>query len=231
MFQRLRRQRQLGRAKPGDGSALKDLRWWQTLTRTQFALDPDHGAGREASYIVDVRYLATELEGGRIAEGARHAPIAFYRDGRQLHIANSPVAFEVPGGTVEVAIGSYGLSRMHLVPSDDGPATTLRPHPRSLEGLRARFGRRHPGASRLLGALAIVVLLIGVVLMLPQAAELITSIPPVAERVGAFTSPIQLPAWLNVTVTVAGVLAAVERALTLRNHWLIDADTTWASLA
>ena len=77
--------------------------------------------------------------------------------------------------------------------------------------------------------LILALLLIGVVLMLPQAAELITSIPPVAERVGAFTSPMQLPAWLNVTVTVAGVLAAVERALTLRNHWLIDADTTWTS--
>ena len=229
MFQRLRRQRRLGRAKPGDGSALKDLRWWQTLSRTQFALDPDPAAGRESSYIVDVRYLATELEGGKIAEGARHAPIAFYRDGRQVHIANSPVAFAVPDGAVEVSIGSYGLTRMHHVPAEDGPARMLRPHPRSAEGLRARFGRRHPGASRLLGALAIVVLLIGVVLMVPQAAELITSIPPVAEQVGTFTSPIQLPAWLNITVTVAGVLAAFERALTLRNHWLIDADTTWTS--
>src|SRR5690606_20033261 len=122
-----------------------------------------------------------------------------------------------------------GLSRMHHVPAGDRPAQTLRPHPRSLEGLRARFGRRHPGASRLLGALAIVVLLIGVALMVPQAAELITSIPPVAERVGTFTSPIQLPTWLNITVTVAGVLAALERALTLRNHWLIDAEATWTS--
>jgi hypothetical protein len=229
MFQRLRRQRRLGRAKPGDGSALKDLRWWQTLSRTQFSLDPDPAAGRDASYIVDVRYLATELEGGKIAEGARHAPISFYREGRQLHIANSPVAFEVPDGTVEVATGSYGLTRMHHVPADGGPARTLRPHPRSAEGLRARFGRRHPGASRLIGVLAIIMLLIGLVLMVPQAAELITSLDPVAERIGTFTSPIQLPAWLNITVTVAGALAAVERALTLRNHWLIDADTTWTS--
>jgi hypothetical protein len=178
---------------------------------------------------VDVRYLATELEGGKIAEGARHAPISFYREGRQLHIANSPVAFEVPGGTVEVATGSYGLTRMHLVPDDGAPARTLRPHPRSLEGLRARFGRRFPGASRLIGVLAIIMLLIGLVLMVPQAAELITSLDPVAERIGTFTSPIQLPAWLNITVTVAGALAATERALTLRNHWLIDADTTWTS--
>src|SRR5699024_5870746 len=200
MFQRLRRQRHLGRAKPGDGSALQELRWWQTLSRTQFTLDPDPAVGRDSSYIVDVRYLATELEGGKIAEGARHAPISFYRDDRQTHIANPPVAFEVPGGTVEVATSTYGLTRMHHVPDGGGPAQTLRPHPRSLEGLRARFGRRHPGASRVIGLLAILVLLIGLVLMVPQAAELITNLDLVAERVGTFTSPIQLPAWLNITV-------------------------------
>jgi hypothetical protein len=118
---------------------------------------------------------------------------------------------------------------MHHVSEGGDTARTLRPHPRSLEGLRARFGRRYPGASRVLGMLAIIVLLLGLVLMVPQAAELITSIPPVAERVGAFTSPIQLPDWLNISLLVAGALAATERALTLRNHWLIDADTTWTS--
>jgi hypothetical protein len=33
-----------------------------------------------------------------------------------------------------------------------------------------------------------------------------------------------------VTTIVLGVLAATERALTLRSHWLIDADTLWTSL-
>ncbi len=229
MFRRLRRQRQLDRAKPGDGSPLKPLRWWQTLVRTQFVLDPDHQLGRDTAYVVDVRYLASPLEGGKLATGTRHAPISFYRDGQQLHIANSPVTFEVPGGAVEVATGLYGLTRMHYVPAEDGPARTLRPHPRSAEGLRARFGRRYPRVSRLIGALAILILLIGLVLMVPQAAELITRIPFVADHLGTFTSPIQPPGWLNVTLLVAGILAATERALTLRNHWLIDAETTWTS--
>lgn len=227
MFTRLRRTRRLRRAKPGDGREMKDLRWWQLLSRTLFFLDADEAAGRTAHYTVDVRYLATELEGGKIAEGARYAPVSLYRDGRQQHIANQPVAFEVEDGVIEVATSTYGLSRMHFVPSDGGEARTLRPHPRSLEGRRERFGRRHPGMSRLLGAVAIVVLLIGLVTMVPQLAELVTSIDPVAERVGTFTSPIQLPGWLNVSLLVAGALAATERALTLRNHWLIDADTTW----
>lgn len=230
MFTRLQRSRRLRRAKPGDGSALKELHWWQVLTRTQFFLDPAEDRGRSARYTVDVRYLAAELEGGRIAEGARHAPVALYRDDQQLQIANPPVAFAVPGGVIEVATSMYGLSRMHHVP-DEGEATALRPHPRSLEGLRARFGRRHPGIGRAIGLVAILVLLIGLVLMIPQAAELITSLDPVAERVGTFTSPIQLPSWLNVSLIVAGALAATERALTLRRHWLIDADTTWTSFA
>ena len=74
-------------------------------------------------------------------------------------------------------------------------------------------------------------LLVGVVMMVPQAAELITQIEVVAENVGTFTSPISLPAWLNVSLVVAGILAATERALTLRNHWLIDAETTWTAFA
>lgn len=230
MITRLQRSRQLRRAKPGDGSPLKDLRWWQLFTRTQFFLDPNEHEGRRARFTVDVHHYAAELEGGRIAEGARRAPIALYRDGLQRQIANPPVAFAVPGGVIEVATSMYGLTRLHHV-HDDGTAHALRPHPRSLEGLRARFGRRHPGASRMVGLLAILILLIGVALMVPQAAVLLTSIDVVAERVGSFTSPIQLPAWANISLIVAGSLAATERALTLRNHWLIDADTTWTSFA
>ncbi|MDN5822554.1 MAG: hypothetical protein L0H39_13860, partial [Brachybacterium sp.] len=157
-----------------------------------------------------------------------HAPVALYRDGAQLHIANPPVAFAVPGGAIEVATSMYGLTRMHHVP-DGGQPRALRPHPWSLEGRRARFGHRHPGASRAIGAAAILVLLVGLVVMLPQLAEMVTAVEVVAARVGTFTSPIQLPAWANTALLIAGVLAATERALTLRNHWLIDADTTWAS--
>ncbi|MGO3506350.1 MAG: hypothetical protein ACTINN_09600 [Brachybacterium tyrofermentans] len=230
MFTRLRRSRQLRRARPGDGSALKHFRWWQLATRTLFDLDPSPDGTRPATYTVDVRYLAAELEGGKIPEGSKHAQVSLYRDGVQENIANPPVAFAVPDGVIEVATSSYGLTRMHHVPEGGSPQT-LRPHPRTLEGLRARFGRRFPRASALIGAIAVVVLLVGLVLMVPQAAELISQIEVVAENVGTFTSPISLPAWLNVSLVVAGVLAATERALTLRNHWLIDADTTWTSFA
>ena len=147
----------------------------------------------------------------------------------QQSIANPPVAFAVPGGVIEVDLSLYGLTRMHFVPEGGQEGRALRPHPRSLEGRRARFGRRHPGASGVIGLLAIVVLLVGVVLMLPQAAEHLTILDLVAAQVGTYTAPLQLPAWLNISLLVAGALAAFERALTLRNHWLIDADTTWTN--
>lgn len=52
--------------------------------------------------------------------------------------------------------------------------------------------------------------------------EQISSIPPVAERVGTFDSPVALPAWFNIGLTVAALLASTERALRLRYHWLLD---------
>ena len=61
----------------------------------------------------------------------------------------------------------------------------------------------------------------------PQGAELMTGRAPVAERVGTCTAPIQLRVGLNISRMAGGVLAATERALTLRNHWLIAADPTW----
>lgn len=228
MIRRLQRSRRLRRAKPGDGSALTELHWWQLLTRTQFFLDPDEASGRSARYAVDVHHLAAELEGGKLAEGSRHAPVALYRDGHQVQIATPPVAFAVPDGEIEVARNMYGLTRMHHVPAS-GRTEALRAHPRSLEGRRARFGRRHPRAGAAIGAVAVAVLLTCLVLTVPQVIELVTSIGPVAERLGTFTSPIRPPYWVNISLLVAGALAATERALTLRNHWLIDADTTWTS--
>ena len=68
MFQRLRRQRQLGRAKPGDGSALKDLRWWQTLTRTLVGAT---FVGPEASELLHAATIA--IVGAVPVHALRHA--------------------------------------------------------------------------------------------------------------------------------------------------------------
>lgn len=249
MFEHQRRKRRVRKVVPGDGSALRPYRIWQVLSRTLFRIELVDGEGARSVYSVDVHFLADEISeesdgfgssGGTgssdvfgSADGLGSSdgppPVALFRDGIQTHRADAPAAFPVPGGVIEVATSMYGLTRMHYV-SEDGTERPLLPHPHSGEGLRARFGQRFPGVSKAVGVAAVLVLLVGLVVAVPQVAEFVTSIDLVADRVGTFTSPIRLPAWANTALLVAGVVAATERALTLRHHWLIDADTTWTSL-
>lgn len=226
MFKKWRRRRQLGKIRAGDRSALGDFRFWQVFHRTLFFIElGDEPTGTHV-YAVDVHYFADDISD---SEGKRaKSQAALYRDGVQLYRSNLPATFPVPDGVIEVAVSMYGLTRMHYV-GEDGEERILQPDRRTQEGLRARFGQRFPRLSAFIGGFAIVILLVGLVLGVPQMVELITHIDAVAERVGTFNSPIRLPNWANTTLFVAGIIAASERALTLRNHWLIDFDTTWTS--
>ncbi|USQ80935.1 hypothetical protein [Ornithinimicrobium faecis] len=215
MWNRWKRQRQLAKAEPGDGSTLKAHRPWQVLSRSVFQIDLPDDDGVQHAYCVDVDYFDLDDK------------VRFYRDGRQHLVAEQPAAFAVPGGAVEVAVGTFGVSRMHLVSDAGEPERVLRPIRHSGEYWRAVLDHRHPRLSRWIGRVAIVILLVGLVLFVPQLLELITGLDVVAERVGTFTSPISLPAWLNTTLLVAGIAASLERGLTLRSHWLIDMDTWW----
>jgi hypothetical protein len=214
-WSRWRRNRRVSKARPGDGSALVPVRWWQVLSRSVFRVPLAGPDGVEREYAVAVSYFDPDEK------------VALYRDGRQHLVGTQPVSFPVPGGVIDVALGTYGVTRAHFVPDDGGPERVLEPVPHSAEYWRSVLDRRHPTLSRWLGRAAVVVLLVGLVLLVPQLLELVTRIDAVAERVGVFTSPVSLPPWLNTTLTVAGVLASLERALTLRNHWLLDVDTLW----
>ncbi|OJX94295.1 MAG: hypothetical protein BGO96_15415 [Micrococcales bacterium 73-15] len=201
--------------KDGDGRPLKPYRGWHALWRTLFLIDlvdPEDPDGEPERFAVDVDYVVFE------------DAAALYRDDRQVARSSLPVSFPVPGGVIEVASTLYGLRRMHYV-REDGTQQQLRPHRGTPEELRARLGRRFPRLSRVIAGVAVAVLLVALALTVPQLLERISEIEWVAEHVGTFTSPIALPAWLNGALVAAGVLAALERALTLRNHWLIDADT------
>lgn len=192
--------------KEPDGSRLRPMQWWELLHRTVFGIE--HAGHR---FVVDVRFLDDEAR--------------LHTDGVQTARARDlPVTFSVPGGEIEVATSLYGLKRMHLR-TDDGEERTLRPARYTAEAWRAELARRRPALSRAIATTAVVVLLVGLVVLLPAVLERVTTLDAVAARVGTFTSPWDLPAWASTTLTVAGVVAAVERALTLRNHWLIDLDT------
>lgn len=122
----------------------------------------------------------------------------------------------------------YGVTRVHLV-RDKGEEERLAPVSGTIEDLRGRLRRQHPAVSRVISWLAIVTLIVSLVLAVPQGLELITGIPKIADNIGTFTSPISLPSWLNTSLLVAGVLAAVERLLMLRENKLLDADTLWTN--
>lgn len=211
MFTTYRRHRRLSRVRPGDGSPVQPFHLWQLLSRSLFSLELPDPEGRSL-FEVDVRHLADST--------TRTSPVSLYRDGVQVARAPLPATFPVPGGVIEVATSQYGLKRMHYV-TDDGAEHLLRPHPRTQEGLRARFGRRFPRTSAVIGAAAVVVLLVVAAVGVLQGLDVITHVPDVARYLGTFTTPFPLPTGGKITLGVAGGLAASERALTFRSRWLI----------
>ncbi|APX31450.1 hypothetical protein BH708_00450 [Brachybacterium sp. P6-10-X1] len=214
MFQQWRRRRAVKRIEPGDGSALRRFRWWQLLGRSMFHLDRPVPVEGPVRYTVDVRQWKTD-ENGTVM-------VHLYRDGLQHAVARAPALFPVEGGTIEVAASSFGLKRCHVV-ADDGTEHQLTPDPRSAEGRRARFEERRPVLSRVVGAVSIVALLVGVALLLQEIAVPILRIPPIAERIGTVEPLFRLPLWLTISLALAAALASTERALRLRYHWLLDA--------
>lgn len=198
------------RVEPGDGHALQPYRWWQPFSRALFHLRL--GGGAAETWSVDVRLWGD-------SDGEVYAQL--YRDGLNDARSKLPAAFPVPGGTIEVVASSFGLRRCHYV-AHDGSQRQLVPDPASAEGRRARLHRTRPALSRAIGAASVTVLLVALVLGVPQIIEQITRIPPVAESIGTFVSPIRLPEWANVSLLVATLVASTERALRLRYNWLLD---------
>lgn len=207
MIEDWRQQRAARRIKSGDGRALKRLRWWQLPFRALFYLPLPHGDGQQTVYAVDIP-RRTDPEGGK-------ARAHLYLDGRHHAESKLPAAFPVEGGTIEVAISAFGLKRCHYV-TTAGAEHQLIPDPKSAEGRRARVEREHPSLSRSISVLSVLMLIIGVGLNLLQLAEPISKIPPIAENVGTFESPIRLPIWLNFILAVGAILGSTERALRLR---------------
>lgn len=190
------------------------MRRREILHRSLYTIERPGPDGRAATWTVEI-------------DASRDWNARFYCDGRRVRAAQMPAVLPVPGGRIEVDAGLYGVSRVHLV--TDGREQRLAPAPGSLEYRRARLARRRPGVSRTIAATAIVILALNLVLAVPQALELVTSTPEVAESLGTFTSPIVLPAWLNTTLLLAGAVAAIERALTLRRNRVLDAETLWTN--
>ena len=184
----------VARERPGDGRALAPMRWWQSLYRS--VMGTDHGGVR---WDVDMDFFEWQ------------DTFVLYRDGRQDRIQHGKAAFGLQDGA------RIGLRRAHLV-LPDGTERPLEPARGTAERWRADLEDRHPILSRRLGAASWTVLVVALALQVPQLVAL------ASELTGwfTFTSPISLPSWLNTPLSIAGVLAGIERALWLRYHWLLD---------
>jgi hypothetical protein len=211
VFTKHKRRWQLSKVKTGDGSKRQKFRSWQLFSRSLFGVELQDRTGNHL-YEVDVRHMADST--------TRRSPASLYRDGIQIHRANLPVAFPVPGGVIEVATSQYGVKRMHHV-RDDGTEQMLRPHPRSQEGRRARFGQRFPRTSSVIGVAAVAVLLAVMAVGVLTGLEALTRSAVIAQHTGTFISPIHLTGWMRFALPAAGVIAGLERAMTLRYNALL----------
>lgn len=181
------------------------------LRRSVLSISLDR-AGEPVVHTVEVRH-------GGDSNGVVRAGL--YLDGI-LHLESRlPARFPVEGGHIEVRKSQGGMRRCHFV-AHDGTTRPLVPDPRSAEGRRMRFARHHPRASAIIGATSIAMLLIGIVLGALQAAGPVSELPPIAATLGTLQSPVRLPVWLNLCLGLGASAAAIERALRLQYHWLLD---------
>jgi hypothetical protein len=199
------------RVREGAGEPLRPYRWWQLFGRTLRSITLTSPDGATSVYAVDVRRM------GDMSDGEIRARL--YVDGALRSYAKLPTRFPVPGGHIEVAVTGFGLKRCHYV-GDDGTQRQLSPHPGSAEGLRARLHGRHPTISRLMGFISAALVLVGLCVEVPQILAALSHIPVIADSVGTFTSPIQLPLHLNLLIGLAAVVGSTERALRMRSSWI-----------
>lgn len=141
--------------------------------------------------------------------------IHLYRDGTRIETKRSPARFEAERGTViEAAMGLPGMKKLRLV--DGRGETALRPAAGTAEARRADFERRHARGSRLVGALAWLVLVVALVVEIPELIAL-------AGNAAGFelSSPFGLPRLVTGALGVLALAAALDRALRFkRSRWL-----------
>lgn len=195
-----------GRRVPPQGSPLPAFRPSPLMHRTRFAIELDDAS----TVTVDIDHAS-----GRAS---------LFRNDLHVHTSDMPARFRVSGGSIDVVAGKYGMQRIHLV-RPDGSETRLEPSPGTPEHWRARLAQRHPRVGRALAVAAAIVLAIDLILLAPQFLEQVTHLPAWTDHFASFTSPVDLPAELNIALAITAALAGVERALTFRHHRLLDIET------
>ena len=213
-IRRRKRRLKMKKVKEGDGHTLKEYRLWNIFTRSLFHIEITNDQNEKTDYAISCKYFAEEPKAD------------LYRNGIHIAYSKLPAAFVVENGVIEIEKGGYGINRIRY-DSDKEETFSVYPDKRSIRGLRMRLHKRFPKISSLIGMIAILILLTSIALSAPQLIEKITEIPWVSENIGTFKLPIAFSLQVNIWIWVAGAVAGVERTLMLRNHWLIDMETSY----
>lgn len=140
-----------------------------------------------------------------------------YRDGHLVDTQRKRATFVLPGeAVIESKMALYGMAHVRLVDGDR--REPLRPVEGSAEKWRADLDRRHPRTSRVVGILALALVIFGVVTQVPEIVNLVLGL--LGEMGGeidwrAPTFDLGGPA--NTVIGVAAVAAALERGLSMRH--------------
>lgn len=171
-----------------------------------------YGARRDgAHYVVEVDFFD-------IGEKVR-----LYRDGYLVDERPSPARFQLEGhAAIEASMALYGMKRTYLVEEGHG-ARALEPLPGTAEARRLAFDARYPAISRAIAVVAWVVLAVAAVTQVPN---MLSSLANGAAWLGvpvSFAVPtFALPAWLNVFLGAAGIVAGLDRGLRMVHNPLLD---------
>ncbi|MFS0786666.1 hypothetical protein ABC345_09840 [Shouchella sp. 1P09AA] len=211
-FRQQKRRLAIKKVKAGDGHTLKPYRLWHIFTHSLFHITITKENNEQVHYALKSRYFADD------------SSVDLYHGKTHVAYSTLPASIPIENGILEVKSGGSGINQIRYR-TDEAETFSIYPDKRSVRGWRLGLHRHFPVISNCLGLLAILVLLASLALGLPQIVEQISEIPWIAEHIGTFQSPINLPVWLNVAIGLATGFAATERALMLRSHWLIDMET------
>ena len=188
-----------GHGRDGRDEVFRPVRGWGVLWRSAFVLR--HG-GHE--YVVDVDFLDWDER------------IRLYRDRRLVDEQRSRASFDLGGTVLEARMSLYGMRYVRVVDAV-GDVRDVAPMLGTAEAWRDRMNRERPTASRAIGVVAWVVLAVALVTQVPQLLDVVSGFT-------GWTPPFvpDLPASVNTVLSVAGVVAAVDRGLRRRYHPLLD---------
>ncbi|WP_239741098.1 TetR/AcrR family transcriptional regulator [Mammaliicoccus sp. M-M45] len=208
-IKRTQHRRLLNKVKEGDGHNLKPYRLWNIFTHSLFHITIINEKNGEVNYALKSKYFVGEPR------------VDLYNNGKHVAYSKLPAAFKLENGILEVRSGGSGINRIKYI-SNQEENFSVKPDKKSIRGMRLELHKHFPKVSGFISLVSILVIFVSFILSMPQILESLTQIPWIAENIGIFESPIHFSVAMNISIGIAVAIAASERAMMLRNHWLID---------